>query len=48
MHGNTIKARRLQDPAVRPHPARSRELLRVHRAEGTHPGGIHFEMTGKT
>jgi 3-deoxy-7-phosphoheptulonate synthase len=24
-----------------------RGFFAVHRAEGTHPGGVHFEMTGK-
>ena len=24
-----------------------REFFAVHRAEGTHPGGVHFEMTGQ-
>ncbi|MBE1237320.1 3-deoxy-7-phosphoheptulonate synthase class II [Phaeovibrio sulfidiphilus] len=47
MHGNTIKASNgyktrnfgaiLQEV---------REFFRIHREEGTHPGGVHFEMTG--
>ena len=24
-----------------------RDFFAVHRAEGTHPGGVHFEMTGQ-
>jgi 3-deoxy-7-phosphoheptulonate synthase len=47
MHGNTITRQQLQDPAVRAHPVGGGALLRVHRAEGTYPGGIHVEMTGK-
>ena len=41
-------ADRLQDAAVRAHPrAKSQTFFDVHRAEGTHAGGIHVEMTGK-
>ncbi len=48
MHGNTITLNQLQDAAVRAHPRRrSQTFFEVHRAEGTHPGGIHIEMTGK-
>lgn len=48
MHGNTISS-----PAgykTRPFDRVLREVqefFAVHRAEGTYPGGVHFEMTGK-
>ena len=39
---------RLQDPAVRPDPlGEVKSFFAVHRAEGTHAGGVHFEMTGQ-
>lgn len=47
MHGNTIKAtsgyktRRFEHIL-----AEVRGFFAVHNAEGTHPGGVHFEMTG--
>jgi 3-deoxy-7-phosphoheptulonate synthase len=47
MHGNTITLNRYK---TRPFDAILREVqgfFDVHRAEGTHPGGIHVEMTGK-
>jgi len=48
MHGNTIKAAsgyktRPFDSVLR----EVREFFAVHKAEGTIPGGVHFEMTGK-
>jgi 3-deoxy-7-phosphoheptulonate synthase len=48
MHGNTIKAAsgfktRPFDLVLR----EVREVFAVHKAEGTVPGGVHFEMTGK-
>ena len=48
MHGNTIKAAsgyktRPFDSVLR----EVREFFAVHRAEGTIPGGVHFEMTGQ-
>lgn len=48
MHGNTIKATsgfktRPFDLILR----EVREFFAIHRAEGTNPGGIHVEMTGK-
>ncbi len=48
MHGNTIKAAsgyktRTFDSVLR----EVREFFGVHKAEGTIPGGVHFEMTGK-
>jgi 3-deoxy-7-phosphoheptulonate synthase len=47
MHGNTITAAGYK---TRPFDRILREVqsfFEVHRAEGTHPGGIHVEMTGK-
>jgi 3-deoxy-7-phosphoheptulonate synthase len=47
MHGNTIT---LNHYKTRPFERILREVeafFDVHRAEGTHPGGIHIEMTGK-
>jgi 3-deoxy-7-phosphoheptulonate synthase len=46
MHGNTIT---LNHYKTRPFESILREVERffeVHRAEGTHPGGLHIEMTG--
>lgn len=48
MHGNTIKSgtgykTRPFDSVLR----EVREFFSVHRAEGTIPGGVHFEMTGQ-
>jgi len=48
MHGNTIKSTsgyktRPFDSVLR----EVREFFQVHNAEGTIPGGVHFEMTGK-
>jgi 3-deoxy-7-phosphoheptulonate synthase len=48
MHGNTIKSAtgyktRPFDSVLR----EVREFFEVHAAEGTIPGGVHFEMTGK-
>jgi 3-deoxy-7-phosphoheptulonate synthase len=47
MHGNTITAAGYK---TRPFDRILREVqsfFDIHRAEGTHPGGIHVEMTGK-
>lgn len=47
MHGNTIKA--AGGYKTRPFDRILREVehfFDVHRAEGTHPGGLHIEMTG--
>lgn len=47
MHGNTIS---LNGYKTRPFDRILSEVqtfFEVHRAEGTHPGGIHIEMTGK-
>ena len=48
MHGNTVKASsgyktRQFDRIL----AEVRGFFAVHRAEGTHAGGVHFEMTGQ-
>lgn len=48
MHANTVKSStgyktRQFDRIL----AEVRTFFAVHRAEGTHPGGVHFEMTGK-
>ncbi|WP_339107232.1 3-deoxy-7-phosphoheptulonate synthase class II [Thioclava sp. GXIMD4216] len=48
MHGNTIKS--ASGYKTRPFEAvlqEVREFFAVHNAEGTIPGGVHFEMTGK-
>lgn len=48
MHGNTIKS--ATGFKTRPFDAVLREVqefFAVHRAEGTIPGGVHFEMTGQ-
>lgn len=47
MHGNTIKA--ANGYKTRPFDRilkEVREFMAVHRAEGTHAGGLHIEMTG--
>ncbi|NWG46561.1 MAG: 3-deoxy-7-phosphoheptulonate synthase class II [Alphaproteobacteria bacterium] len=48
MHGNTVKAgngykTRPVDRILR----EVREFFEVHKAEGTHAGGVHFELTGQ-
>ncbi len=48
MHGNTIKS--ASGYKTRPFESvlrEVREFFDVHNAEGTIPGGVHFEMTGK-
>ncbi|MBR9649866.1 class II 3-deoxy-7-phosphoheptulonate synthase [Thalassovita aquimarina] len=48
MHGNTIKS--ATGYKTRPFDAVLREVqefFAIHRAEGTVPGGVHFEMTGQ-
>lgn len=48
MHGNTIKA--ATGYKTRPFDrilAETRAFFAIHRAEGTHAGGIHAEMTGR-
>ncbi len=48
MHGNTTRPpHRLQDPHVRPTSStRCRASSRCTARLGTHPGGIHVELTG--
>jgi len=48
MHGNTIKS----STGYKTRPfgqvlGEVREFFGVHKAEGTQPGGVHFEMTGQ-
>ena len=48
MHGNVVKS----DSGYKTRPfdrilAEARGFFDVHRAEGTHPGGVHVEMTGQ-
>ncbi|MDX1656772.1 MAG: 3-deoxy-7-phosphoheptulonate synthase class II, partial [Candidatus Competibacteraceae bacterium] len=48
MHGNTVKA--AGGYKTRPFErilGEVREFFAAHRAEGTYPGGVHFEMTGR-
>jgi len=48
MHGNTIKA--ASGYKTRPFESVLREVhefFGIHKAEGTNPGGVHFEMTGQ-
>ena len=48
MHGNTIKSS--TGYKTRPFDAvlrEVREFFQIHNAEGTVPGGVHFEMTGR-
>ena len=48
MHGNTIKS--ASGYKTRPFESvlrEVREFFAIHKAEGTIPGGVHFEMTGK-
>ncbi len=48
MHGNTIKSE--SGYKTRPFDAvlqEVREFFAIHKAEGTHAGGVHFEMTGR-
>ncbi len=48
MHGNTIKA--ATGYKTRPFDriiSEVEQFMEIHRAEGTHPGGVHVEMTGQ-
>jgi 3-deoxy-7-phosphoheptulonate synthase len=48
MHGNTVKAANgLKTRHFDAILGEVREFFAIHRAEGTHPGGVHFEMTGQ-
>tara|TARA_R110002096_G_scaffold378647_3_gene572728 strand:+ start:204 stop:1583 length:1380 start_codon:yes stop_codon:yes gene_type:complete len=47
MHGNTITAGGFKTRPFDRILAEVRAFFAVHRAEGTHPGGVHIEMTGQ-
>lgn len=47
MHGNTISAGGFKTRPFDFVLAEVQSFFAVHRAEGTYPGGVHFEMTGK-
>lgn len=48
MHGNTIKTGTgYKTRAVDSILSEVKDFFRIHRAEGTHAGGVHFEMTGR-
>ena len=48
MHGNTIKASNgYKTRPVDRILTEVEQFIGVHQAEGTHPGGVHFEMTGQ-
>ena len=47
MHGNTITAAGYKTRPFDRIMGEVQSFFDIHRAEGTHPGGIHVEMTGK-
>ena len=47
MHGNTVKAGNYKTRPFELVTQEIRSFFAVHRAEGTHAGGLHLEMTGK-
>ena len=47
MHGNTITAGGFKTRPFERVLAEVRGFFAVHRSEGTHPGGVHIEMTGQ-
>ncbi len=47
MHGNTVSAGGYKTRPFDRVLTEVQEFFAVHRAEGTYPGGVHFEMTGK-
>ncbi|MGB3501588.1 MAG: 3-deoxy-7-phosphoheptulonate synthase class II [Mesorhizobium sp.] len=47
MHGNTITAAGYKTRPFERILKEVQSFFEIHRAEGTHPGGIHVEMTGK-
>lgn len=47
MHGNTITANGYKTRPFQSILSEVEAFFSVHKAEGTHPGGIHVEMTGK-
>ncbi len=47
MHGNTITLNHYKTRPFERILSEVESFFQIHRAEGTHPGGIHIEMTGK-
>ena len=47
MHGNTITLNSYKTRPFERVLSEVESFFQIHRAEGTHPGGIHVEMTGK-
>jgi 3-deoxy-7-phosphoheptulonate synthase len=47
MHGNTITLNRYKTRRFENILSEVQDFFAIHRAEGTHPGGVHVEMTGK-
>ena len=47
MHGNTITLNNYKTRPFERILSEVESFFQIHRAEGTHPGGIHIEMTGK-
>jgi 3-deoxy-7-phosphoheptulonate synthase len=47
MHGNTISSHGYKTRHVDKVFSEVQQFLNVHQELGTHPGGVHFEMTGK-
>jgi 3-deoxy-7-phosphoheptulonate synthase len=47
MHGNTIEAAGYKTRPFDRILSEVKSFFAVHRAEGTHAGGVHFEMTGQ-
>ena len=48
MHGNTIKASTgYKTRSVESILSEVKDFFAIHRAEGSHAGGVHFEMTGR-
>jgi 3-deoxy-7-phosphoheptulonate synthase len=47
MHGNTITANNYKTRPFQRVLSEVQSFFAVHKAEGSHPGGIHVEMTGK-
>ncbi|HVV93083.1 MAG TPA: 3-deoxy-7-phosphoheptulonate synthase class II [Hyphomicrobiales bacterium] len=47
MHGNTVKAGNYKTRPFERIMSEVEDFFAVHRAEGTHAGGVHIEMTGQ-
>ncbi len=47
MHGNTITLNNYKTRPFERVLSEVESFFQIHRAEGSHPGGIHIEMTGK-